>query len=413
MARPLGRGIAGRADLMRRALLFPVAIAATPALAQEVTPILDARLRHEAVDQAGFAKDAHALTVRLRAGAEIRQGDFALLAEAEGTLALKERYNSSTNGRTAFPIVPDPENIEINRIQLQYRGIESTLITAGRQRIALDDQRFVGNVDWRQNEQTFDAVRVESRAIGPLAIDLTYASAARTIYGTRSPIARIDGDNIFAGVSLKLGPVNAKCFAYLIDQDTAVRRHFSSQTYGLRATTALPLGRAKLSLAASYARQSDWRDNPNRYAADYWLADAQLQFKAVGFSGGYEVLGADKGLTNTSFQTPLATLHKFQGWADKFLVTPADGIRDLYAGGSYTLVLGKAPPIRMQAIYHRFDSDRNTRRYGDEWDLQLGFRPAKRLAALIKYSNYRAASFATDTRKLWLQLDFSLASNQA
>lgn len=390
---------------MRAALLFPLAIAVTPAMAQEMKPIVDARLRYETIDQDGIVRDADALTLRLRAGFELKKGDFALLAEGEGTLALVERYNSSVNGRTAYPTVADPENIEINRIQLQYRGIKDTLVTAGRQRIALDDQRFVGNVAWRQNEQTFDAVRVESKALGPVAIDVTYAWAARTIYGVESPIAGIGGDNVFAGASLKLGPVSAKGFAYLVDQDATGRRQFSSQTYGARATTTLPLGPAKLSLAASYARQSDWRDSPNRYAADYWLADAQLQLKAFGLGGGYEVLGSDRG---TSFQTPLATLHKFQGWADKFLVTPADGIRDLYAGGSYALALGKAPVVTLQAIYHRFDSDRNVRRYGEEWDLQLGFKPARRVAALIKYADYRAASFATDTRKLWLQLDFSL-----
>ncbi|NYT41952.1 alginate export family protein [Sphingomonas sp. R-74633] len=390
---------------MRAALLFPLAIAATPAMAQEMKPIIDARLRYEGVDQRGFANDADALTLRLRAGFELKQGDFALLAESEGTLALVERYNSSVNGRTGYPTVADPENVEINRLQLQYRGLKNTLFTAGRQRILLDDQRFVGNVGWRQNEQTFDAVRVESKALGPVAIDLTYAWAARTIYGVESPIARIGGDNVFAGAVVKLGPVSAKGFAYLVDQDAPGRRQFSSQTYGLRTATALPVGPAKLSLTASYARQSNWRDNPSNYAADYWLAEGQLQLKAFGLNGGYEVLGSDSG---TSFQTPLATLHKFQGWADKFLTTPADGIRDLYAGGSYALALGKAPPLTLQATWHRFDSDRNTRRYGSEWDLQLGFKPARQLAATIKYADYRAASFATDTRKLWLQLDFSL-----
>lgn len=405
MADSLGRR-GGRADLMRPALLLPFIVAATPAAAQEMKPILDARLRHETVEQDGFARDAHAATLRLRAGFEFKRGDFAIPAESDATLALDERYNSTVNRRTQYPTVADPENVEINRLQLQYRGLVNTTLTLGRQRITLDDQRFVGNVGWRQNEQTFDAARIESKALGAVTVDVTYTWAARAIYGGESPIGRIGGDNVFAGAAVKLGPVSAKTFAYLIDQDAPGRRQFSSQTYGVRATAALPFGPAKLALAASYARQSDWRDNPNRYAADYWLADAQLQLKALGLGGGYEVLGGGFGLA--SFQTPLATLHKFQGWADKFLVTPADGIRDLYAGGSYARALGKAPPITLQAIYHRFDSDRNTRLYGTEWDLQLGFKSARQLAALIKYADYRAASFATDTRKLWLQPDFSL-----
>ena len=53
-----------------------------------------------------------------------------------------------------------------------------------------------------------------------------------------------------------------------------------------------------------------------------------MEAKGWRIGGGYEVLGADDGAALTSFQTPLATLHKFQGWADKFLTTPPNGIRE-------------------------------------------------------------------------------------
>ena len=390
------------------ALAAAAGISATPAAAQTLKPLIDARLRWESVDQDGFARDADAVTVRVRAGVEAKAGDFAALVEAEGTLALVERYNSSVNGLTGYPTIADPENVELNRAQLQYRGLPKTVITAGRQRIALDDQRFVGNVGWRQNEQSFDAVRVESGALGPVAVDVTYAWSDRTIYGVDSPIASIGGDNVFAGASVKLGPVAAKGFAYLVDQDAPGRRQYSSQTYGVRATGAFPLAKAtKLALAASFARQSDWQGNPADYAASYWLGEAQLQWKRLGLTGGYEVLGSDGGAAGTSFQTPLATLHKFQGWADKFLTTPADGVRDLYLGGAYALPAGKSP-LTFNVVWHRFTSDRLVRPYGSEWDLQLGFKPARQLAATIKFASYQADGFATDTRKLWLQLDYAL-----
>ena len=86
---------------------------------------------------------------------------------------------------------------------------------------------------------------------------------------------------------------------------------------------------SSLAYALSYARQSDFHRNPNAYAADYWLVDLGLNVSAWRLGLGYEVLGADRGLPFTSFQTPLATLHKFQGWADKFTVTPPNGIQDL------------------------------------------------------------------------------------
>jgi hypothetical protein len=395
---------------MMRALAFLITAGAfaAPATAQTLTPLIDARLRYETVEQDGIARDAEALTARVRSGIEAKAGDFVLLAEAEATLAMVENYNSSVNGRSAFPLIADPENIELNRLQLQYRGLSRTVITAGRQRINLDDQRFVGSVGWRQNEQTFDAVRVESAALGPVTVDVTYAWEDRTIFGIDSPISGIGGDNVFANAGVKLGPITAKGFAYLIDQDEPGRRQFSSQTYGTRLAGTVPLGAAKLSLAASYARQSSWQDNPNRYSTDYWLGEAQLGWKGLTFTGGYEVLGADDGRAFTSFQTPLATLHKFQGWADKFLTTPPDGVRDLYVGGGYALPVGLPGPLALQATWHRFESDRLNRAYGSEWDISLGVKPAKQLAALVKYANYQADGFATDTKKLWLQLEFLL-----
>src|SRR3546814_14828594 len=112
-------------------------------------------------------------------------------------------------------------------------------------------------------------------------------------------------------------------FAYLVDQDETVCLSKSSQTYGARFAGAHPLTKAvKLSYAASYARQSDYRNNPNDYSAEYYLVEAGLGFSGFTIGGGYEVLGADNGVALTSFQTPLATLHKVQGWADKVLATP-------------------------------------------------------------------------------------------
>lgn len=361
-------------------------------------PILDARLRYEAVDQDGL-RDAEAVTARLRTGFEIAHGDFAILAESEATVAPAGDYNSTTNGRTAFGLIADPENVELNRLQVQYRGIPGTTVTLGRQRIALDDQRFVGNVGWRQNEQTFDAVRIESRALGPITLDLAYAWSDRTIFGVDGALQTIGGDNVFAGAGAQIGPVKVKTFAYLIDQDEVVRRQFSSQTYGVRASGTVPLNSVTLGMTASYARQSDWQSSPLDYSADYWLGEVSLKRKALTFTGGYEVLGASGG---GAFQTPLATGHKFQGWADLFLVTPANGIRDLYASAAY------AGPVSLQLVWHRFDSDRQGIGYGTEWNAQVGFKPSKPLGLTLKYADYEADQFGTDRRKLWLQIDYVL-----
>src|SRR3546814_964166 len=113
-------------------LISVSAFAASPALAGPFSfkPLIDTRMRYENVDQDGILEKADALTIRARAGFELGLSkDFSFLVEGEGTLALNEDYNSGANGKTMFPIVADPENIELNRIQLQYMGIAGTVLT--------------------------------------------------------------------------------------------------------------------------------------------------------------------------------------------------------------------------------------------------------------------------------------------
>jgi hypothetical protein len=420
LARDLGRGWQWRTDLMRA---FPIlawgGLVATPALADPLafSPLLDARLRYEHVEQAPLAKDADAVTARVRAGIEAKTGPFAFLAESEATLAIDPAYNDGLNGKTAYPLVADPQNVELNRLQLQYRGLPKTVVTIGRQRINLDDQRFVGAVTWRDNEQTFDAARIEWSGVQHLKADVTYASSVRTIWGVDggnrfgpARLSKIDGDNVFANLaySTKIGTLTG--FAYLVDQDERLVFANSSQTYGGRFAGAYPLTRiAKLTYAASYATQRDYRRNPNRYRANYYLGELGLSVEALTAGIGYEVLGADSGAALTSFQTPLATGHKFNGWADKFLVTPPNGLRDLYGSTGYgwKKVAG-FDGIGLSAVYHRFSSDRLERHYGNEIDLQATARRGH-YAALIKYADYRAHGFATDTKKLWLSIEWSFS----
>jgi Alginate export len=407
---------------MKKAVLaLPLIGIASPALAEEVAlkPIVEARLRFENVDQTGIINEADAVTLRMRAGVEAKTSEFAFLVEAEGTLAISEGYNSGLNGKGAFPIVADPQTVELNRLQLQYTGLAKTVITAGRQRINLDDQRFVGGVAWRQNEQTYDAARIEWSGIKGVKADLTYSWGVNTIWGADGFGARqkrISGDNIFANLSYKQKTWGLTGFGYLVDQDEALVQNFrnSSQTFGVRGNSSLPLGKAKLNLLGSYAQQSDYNNNPNNHKADYLFGEAMLDISGFKLTGGYEVLGADSGLAFTSFQTPLATLHKFNGFADKFLVTPPNGLRDLYFGAGYAFTKVKAlPGLNLNVTWHQFKSDRLGQSYGDEWNVVGGFKIGKKVSLLAKYAHYQrkgAANFAgdADTEKYWVQLDYVL-----
>ena len=76
-----------------------------------------------------------------------------------------ELYNSTRNGITDRPVVADPTGTDVNQALILYRGIDSTLIRAGRQRINLDNQRFVGAVGWRQNDQTYDGISLSNTSL--------------------------------------------------------------------------------------------------------------------------------------------------------------------------------------------------------------------------------------------------------
>lgn len=400
---------------MRTILCTAAALAAAgPACAQDITmkPLIEARTRYEHVEQDGLARAADAWTVRLRAGVELSHGPLAALGEAQGNLALVSDYYDGLHGAATRPLVADPQDVAIYRAQLQYRT-KALSVTAGRQRIALDDERFVGNVAFRNNAQTFDAVRAELTPLKGVKLDVAYAWDVRTIWGTDGRGARqrgVGGDNVFANLAAATPIGTLTGFVYLVDQDEPEVQGYrlASQTYGGRLAGSRTLApQVKLSHQLSWATQSDYHRNPNRYTADYLLADATLDVRGWKLNAGYEVLGADKGAALASFQTPLGTNFKFQGWADKFLTTPPDGVRDLYAGGGYGWKkLGRVDALTLQATWHRFESDRLERHYGDEIDLLATVKVKKTLLS-ARYARYTADRLATDTSKFWLQLDWS------
>jgi hypothetical protein len=408
---------------MRTVLLAAVALAAPIGFAQTAhaapgdpvkiadgvtfDPIVEGRLRYESVEQPTVA--ATAVTMRLRAGFEVKSGSIAVLAEGEGTFAFDEGYNAfpfairDSQRRPRFATIPDPQNVELNRLQLQYKS-KALTATVGRQRINIDDQRWVGSVGWRQNEQTFDAVRAEA-ALGPVSLDGTYAISQRTIFGVEAgPRQALDGDFVFGGAGVKLGPVAVKGFAYLLDYSEPFYLANSSQTYGARAVAAIPIApKVKLNLAASYARQSDYKGNPFDYSAEYLAAEVGTTVMGVGVMGGYEKLGSDNG---RAVQTPMATLHKFNGWADLFLTTPANGLTDMYVGASYKFDRVKfVKGLNAAVTWHDYNSDARSLHYGSEWNASIGYSvgPA---AILFKFADYDAKRFGVDTRKIWMQAEF-------
>jgi hypothetical protein len=100
----------------------------------------------------------------------------------------------------------------------------------------------------------------------------------------------------------------------------------------------------------------------------------------------------------------MATLHKFNGWADLFLTTPAGGLEDVYAG--VTKVFPKFHGLVANVTWHDFHSDTGHLHYGEEWDASLGLKLGK-VSILTKFADYTAKGFGADTRKFWLEADYA------
>lgn len=393
----------------------------------EAKPLLDFRLRYENVDQLASPAltDATAVTLRGRVGFETGKAwNTALLAEVEAVWPLQSDYRSDPSIPTVkatYAVVADPEAQEINRLQLTNTSLTDTTLTLGRQRINLDDQRFVGNVGWRQNEQTFDALRVVNKHITNLTIDITYAVHVNRIYGPDSPQSPYRGDNYFGNIAYQTSVGKITGFAYLLSFKpipsiaTALDpTRVSTSTYGLRFAGEKPVGKVKLGYIASYAKQRERGANPLENDNHYQLLELNTTWRQVTFGLGDEILSGYlvPGTTTTvGFSTPLATLHKFQGWVDKFLTTPGNGIDDRYASLTW-LKKGVGPFDTITAVgaYHSYRAERISGDYGDELNLSLAAK-YQRVTGTIKYGNYSAApttpiTVARDTKKFWLQLDF-------
>ena len=386
----------------------------------ETKYIFDSRLRSENVEQDGIAETAHAITLRARIGFETGKAwNTALLVEGEGVVPIQDDYrpDPTSTYNAIYPVVADPEAYEFNRVQITNTSLPGTTLTLGRQRIGLDDQRFVGAVAWRQNEQTFDAFRVVNRSITNLVLDATYLNKVNRVFGEDSRQGDYKGDSVLLNASYqtKLGKITA--FGYLLDFEpiTGIAAGLnpvrdSTTTYGLRFAGEKPVSKVKFAYLASYATQSDYADNPLDLDLDYWTAELTGTFRQFSLGVGTEILEGNgvAGIGGKGFTTPLATLHKFQGWADKFLTTPANGIEDLYATGGFTLKgVGPLDTLALVAAYHDYEAEQISADYGEEWNASLAAK-IKRFNLMLKYADYREGipAVARSTEKVWMQVEF-------
>ena len=369
---------------------------------------LDFRYRYELVDQDSFDEDANAHTLRTRLGFQSgvwRGWDFNI--EVNDVRHLSNEFNAgggTTPDRPEYPVVADPKGTRLNQGYINYSGIEDWGFKVGRQRINLDNQRFIGSVAWRQTEQVFDAGTV---AWGNDKADFsaTYVQWVRRIFGENSSAGKHRQDGtvfLNGGIATPIGKVRG--YYYQIDNDDDPSA--STGTIGARLFGKPAINDDwSIRYEVEYARQSDVGNNPVDYSADYFHLAGAAVVGVFDFGLGWELLGGDDGDGGyAAFRTPLATLHKFNGWADQFLSTPTNGLSDFY-------LTFKATPGKMifDARFHSFEADSGSGKYGTELNFQAGYQFTDRFRGDLKLAVFDAddAPFE-DVTKFWVQFYFDL-----
>ena len=345
-----------KTNLVLPVLVAGIAQAELSPLSDYVKPYVDGRYRYE--DRTMGSGTSNSRTLSFQAGAKITgEWGFGGLVE----------YEVTTNFGEVNKFDPDQE--DVNQVYLSYTN-DSTVVKYGRQQInigaitAEGGQAFVGGVAWRQNEQTYDAISLSTKALGDLSLFVAYADQVNSIFSTDTlsgETASAEGDFIF--VNAEYAGVTA--YYYGVNFDSAPAKE--GDTFG-----------AHTKLGGLYLEGAT--QNGDTYA--HIAYTTKLAGKTFKF--GVEQL-------NNQFTAPLSTAHKFGGWADALLGQRVGG-GGVGTTDFYTLVGTKLPfGITFKAIGHYFTDDTYSEVAGSEFDLLLVKQIAPGVKGLIKYADFDSA----------------------
>ncbi len=382
---------------------------------------LKLRYRFENVSQGGFRKEAYGSTLRTVLGYETAsyKGFNALVEFEDVSPIFDDSFNSTANGKTNRPVVADPDDTEVNQVYLQYTRESEGKARLGRQRITLDNLRWIGNVGWRQNEQTYDGLSLSCEAIEGVNVFYAYVDNVNRIFGENSPSMTFPGagnlrmQSHLLNVSHELDGIGKlSVYGYRLDFDTedAAGNEPSTDTVGARLAGKRPLSDGlDLLWSGELAHQHDSSANRVNVDANYYQGEVGLACSETKTSArlGMEILEGS-GQPGDKLTTPLATLHAYNGWADKFLTTPDEGLKDLYLGVAKTV-----RDVKLQAIVHDYRSDAASRDFGHELDLDAVWKAKEGLVFGLRYANYHgdddSVSFVLkDTHKFWAWMSLTL-----
>jgi hypothetical protein len=340
------------------------------------------RVRYEGVDHSAKTEYAKAGTVKSSLSFKTAEfSGFTAFVQLDNNTAFIDDY-SLPGQASPFGVVADDEYTELNEANIKYAA-DGYAITYGRQTITNLNQRFIGHVGWRQNKQTFDGLRAQA-TFGDVSLDYSYITNVNTITDAN---VDVDSHNILATYKLS-DTQSISGFFYNYEPVGAAD---ALDTYGVDYSGKF----SGVALHAAYATQSQ-----GGFDADYLALDAKYKVDNVTFGAGYELLGSDGGARR--FDTPLATKHAFNGWADLFLVpgqTPA-GLEDTFASVAY-----KQGKFKAMAVYHTYSADTGGADYGSEIDLVVGYSISKNYSLTVKYADFSGKDGKPDVTKSWIEFN--------
>lgn len=370
-----------------------------PTSAYWITPTIDIRARYEFADVDRF-DPSHALTTRERVGFKtVEWNGFSAVLEGEFSQAIIDDYNGGAPGADPYDrknsLIADPETNELNQGYLQYSGYD-TVGRVGRQRIIYDNAAFIGNSGWRQNEQTFDAIALTNKSIEGLTLNYAFVNQVNRIFGSDADASSAVTPNV-QDVGSEIHLLNASysglsgvtlgAYAYLMDFDAI--NGWDNDTFGLSAKSEV----AGFTLYGELA----WQDNAgplNNDEAWYAHATATKAFGKQSLTAGVEFLDA-------GFQTPLATLHGFNGYADATDASRAagthGGLTDVYLAHTLPVCWG----MKWINAFHAFGDNSLSTDLGWEIDSVLSKKFDEHFSSIAKVAHFETENdrkFPTTTR---------------
>ena len=318
------------------------------------------------------------------------------------TTAFDDDYNDGREMNDQ-PVIPDVASTELKQLALHWSdGVHG--LTAGRQRIKLDDQRFIGSNNFWQNDQTLDAIHYQRAVMYSSTLSYAYVNRAHRIFATdgdrmgpsnqgvttsqnnpyRLQLGQHDHNSHLLHLRLKDWDYqDISLFYYHMEIDQLPQ--LDNRTLGGRYQYERRWGKLKPGFTLSVADQSrSW--SGESVHIPYYLVQLQLAAPSRAISLRHEVLGSRKGL---SVATPLADLHAFHGWADAFNSQPGGGIRD-----TSVKLLWRHTPIKLDVRQHWFKRDRDGAFFGRETDLDVIVKISRQQNILLRLASFSASHAA-------------------